>query len=135
MIDFSRPQLRSYDVANAVAVPLSYWLSPSVATTSGIAPFARLAVADWRQRVDVPWPPLKAGSAGSQAMSPAATRTGSSERTVTAAAGVVAPGTADGTAPQSTAVRGSASRSNRRRVGRSTYISLAGDRHRQVDGG
>src|SRR3954449_3003175 len=58
-------------------MPSSYWVSPSGSTAAGWAATSRSDVAFWRQWPTVPWPALKPGSDGSQAMSPAAPITGS----------------------------------------------------------
>src|SRR5689334_11191617 len=73
----SRPHVGSYDAANAWAPPQSYCRSPNARTAVGFAAMATADVADSRHASPVPWPPAKDGSAGSHAMSPAATMTGS----------------------------------------------------------
>src|SRR3954463_2438758 len=66
--------------------PVLYWLSPSARTA--VAESSSDAVRPWAQCVASPLPPRKNGSAGSQAMSPAAMTTGSAARAAGAAANV-----------------------------------------------
>src|SRR3954464_1429461 len=58
-------------------MPSSYWVSPSGSTAVGLAATSRSDVAFSRQWPGAPAPLPKAGSDGSQAMSPAAPITGS----------------------------------------------------------
>src|SRR5438477_9275994 len=77
ILSFTWPQLGAKEALNWSRVPLSYCWSPSVATTVGPIDSSRSEVAVIRHAVAVPSPLLKFPSRGSQAMSPAATSTGS----------------------------------------------------------
>src|SRR6266545_6592560 len=62
----------------SASLPLLYCASPSISTVPGLMPRIRSEVAFMWQKPGTPSPPLKFGSVGLQAMSPAAATTGSS---------------------------------------------------------